>query len=61
MAPMHMSPAQAVQAQADLGAPVAVGMHFGTFQLADEGQDEAQQVRSERFWVLDFGEGRDAP
>ena len=61
MAPMHLSPAQALQAQADLGAPLAMGMHFGTFQLGDEGQDEAQQVRAERFWVLDFGEGRDVP
>ena len=61
MGPVHLSPAQALQAQQDLGAPLALGVHFGTFQLADEGQDEAQQIRSDRFWVLDFGEGRDVP
>ena len=61
MAPMHMSPRQAVQAQKDLEAPVAVGMHFGTFQLADEPQDDPASVRSPTFWVLDFGEGRDVP
>ena len=59
MAPVHMSPSQAAQAQADLGAPAAVGIHFGTFQLADEEQDEAQRIGSETFWILDFGEGRD--
>ena len=59
MAPMHMSPSQAVQAQADLAAPVALGIHFGTFQLADEGQEESQRIASETFWILDFGEGRD--
>jgi L-ascorbate metabolism protein UlaG (beta-lactamase superfamily) len=61
MAPMHMSPEKALLAQKDLGAPVAVGIHFGTFQLADEPQDDALRVRSDRFWVLDFGEGRDVP
>jgi L-ascorbate metabolism protein UlaG (beta-lactamase superfamily) len=61
MAPMHMSPDKALQAQQDLGSPQAVGMHFGTFQLADEPQDDPQRVKSDRFWVLDFGEGRDVP
>jgi L-ascorbate metabolism protein UlaG (beta-lactamase superfamily) len=61
MAPMHMSPAEAKQAQRDLGSPVAVGIHFGTFQLADEPQDDPDRVRAERFWVLDFGEGREVP
>ena len=36
MEPVHMSPAQAVQAQLDLGAPSAVAIHYGTFQLADD-------------------------
>ena len=30
------SVAEAVQAMQDLGAAAAVGMHFGTFRLADE-------------------------
>jgi len=49
-------------------------MHFGTFLLADDGQDEPPNrlraaveksptagAAKPRFWVLDFGEGRDVP
>lgn len=36
MRPYHMDPADAVQAQIDLGAPQAIGIHFGTFQLTNE-------------------------
>jgi L-ascorbate metabolism protein UlaG (beta-lactamase superfamily) len=32
----HMDPAEAVQAARDLDAAASVGMHFGTFRLADE-------------------------
>lgn len=74
MGSVHVSPAQAVQGQKDLGAGVAMGMHWGTFPLADEGCDEPvselnkaldreQQASGVRpvFWALDFGEGRDVP
>ena len=71
MAPVHMDPAEAVQARADLGAPVAVGMHFGTFQLTDEGIDEPVQdlarardgagLLREAFDVLGCGETRELP
>jgi L-ascorbate metabolism protein UlaG (beta-lactamase superfamily) len=74
MGSVHVSPAQAVQGQQDLGAKVAVGMHWGTFPLADEGCDEPVVAlnkaldRTEKdsgvrpvFWVLGFGEGRDVP
>lgn len=30
----HMNPAEALRAMRDLGSESAVGMHFGTFQLA---------------------------
>lgn len=40
MKPQHMNPAEAVQAHRDLYASLSVGMHFGTFQLTDEGIDE---------------------
>jgi L-ascorbate metabolism protein UlaG (beta-lactamase superfamily) len=68
MSPVHMSPGQAVQASEDLGASTSVAMHFGTFQLGFEGENEAQQALSQaldgkrdRFWVLGFGEGRTVP
>ena len=37
MAPVHMSPAGAVQTFLDLNAAQAVGIHFGTFQQGDDG------------------------
>jgi L-ascorbate metabolism protein UlaG (beta-lactamase superfamily) len=40
MAPMHMNPAEAVQAHRDVGAQRSIGMHWGTFQLTDEGRDD---------------------
>ena len=40
MEPMHMNPDEAVRAHLDTGARVSVGMHFGTFQLTDEGIDD---------------------
>jgi L-ascorbate metabolism protein UlaG (beta-lactamase superfamily) len=68
MSPVHMSPGQAVQASEDLGASTSVAMHFGTFQLGFEGENEAQQAllqaldgKRDRFWVLGFGEGRTVP
>lgn len=69
MSPMHEGPAEAVQAQRDLGAATAVAMHFGTFPLGDDGIDEAPRALAEalkaapgqRFWVLGFGEGREVP
>ncbi len=39
MGPVHMDPADAVQAHLTLGARRSVGMHFGTFQLTDEAID----------------------
>jgi N-acyl-phosphatidylethanolamine-hydrolysing phospholipase D len=40
MGPIHLNPEEAVQAALDLGARRAIGMHFGTFDLADEPLDE---------------------
>ena len=39
MRPVHMNPAEAVQAHMALAARQSVGMHFGTFQLTDEAID----------------------
>jgi L-ascorbate metabolism protein UlaG (beta-lactamase superfamily) len=69
MKQVHIDPAQAVEAHRILGAQTSVGVHFGTFALADEGMDQApvdlaaalvdQAVAPDRFLVLGFGEGRD--
>ena len=71
MGEIHMSPAQAVLAHEDLRARTSVAVHFGTFDLADDGEDEPPQALRlalaarpgppARFWVLGFGEGRDVP
>jgi hypothetical protein len=52
-------------------APASVGIHYGTFELADDGELEpAQEIErilaaapdpKPRFWLLDNGEGRDVP
>jgi len=68
MQPVHMDPAEAVQARADLGARHALGMHFGTFQLTDEAVDAPEHalrqartaagISTQEFDVLGFGETR---
>lgn len=70
MSRVHIDPPEAVRAAIDLRARTSVAIHFGTFNLAWEGQYEPVRdlklalerspVRP-RFWVLDFGEGRDVP
>ena len=40
-----MNPEEAVRAHLDLGARVSIGMHFGTFQLTDEGDRRAGRAR----------------
>jgi L-ascorbate metabolism protein UlaG (beta-lactamase superfamily) len=70
MGPVHISPHDAVLAHEEVGAATSIAIHFGTFHLADDGQDEPvielQRALDEcrvahRFWVLDAGEGRDIP
>ena len=66
MRPVHMNPAEAVQAHLDLQASESVGMHFGTFRLTAEGIDEplraldearrARNITPSRFRTLEFGE-----
>ena len=43
MSAAHMNPDEAVRAHLDLGSPLSVAMHFGCFQLTDEGIDEPVQ------------------
>jgi L-ascorbate metabolism protein UlaG (beta-lactamase superfamily) len=71
MSPVHISPREAVQASMDLGARYSVPMHYGTFDLSDEGQlepvEDLKRALAEvgqdapEWWVLGFGEGREVP
>jgi L-ascorbate metabolism protein UlaG (beta-lactamase superfamily) len=40
MAPAHLNPAEAVQLHRDAGSRLSLAMHWGTFQLTDEGRDD---------------------
>lgn len=65
MIPVHMNPDEAVRAHLALGARRSIGMHFGTFQLTNEGIDAplrdlaaartAHGVSEADFATLDFG------
>ena len=71
MRPVHMNPAEAVQAHVDIAARVSLGMHFGTFQLTDEAIDEPllaldraldeRGISDQAFTTLDFGESTVIP
>ncbi len=68
MEPVHMNPDEAVRAHLAVRARQSLGMHFGTFQLTDEGIDAPLQalaaartahgVPEAAFTTLDFGETR---
>jgi L-ascorbate metabolism protein UlaG (beta-lactamase superfamily) len=64
-----MNPAQAIEAHKVLQAQTSIAMHFGTFQLGDEGRIEPlvelnkvmpPEIRP-HFWVLDEGEAALVP
>lgn len=61
MGPVHVDPEQAVQVHRDLKAELSIGMHFGTFPLADDGQNEPindfnEAVGNENFMLLNEGD-----
>jgi L-ascorbate metabolism protein UlaG (beta-lactamase superfamily) len=66
MQDQHMNPAESVQAFIDCGAELALGHHYGTFQLTDEAIDaptialaealKAARIPPERFRALQPGE-----
>ena len=66
MRSVHMNPAEAVQAHMELESRASIGMHFGSFPLAEEGMDEPlralERARAEvaipepLFRVLDGGQ-----
>jgi L-ascorbate metabolism protein UlaG (beta-lactamase superfamily) len=43
----HMNPAEAVRAHVEVGARRSVAMHWGTFQLTDEGRLEPPRALGE--------------
>jgi L-ascorbate metabolism protein UlaG (beta-lactamase superfamily) len=71
MSGVHVAPGEALAAHDTLGASTSLAIHYGTFALGDDGQDEpVARLRDAlahhgspepRFWVLQFGEGRDVP
>jgi L-ascorbate metabolism protein UlaG (beta-lactamase superfamily) len=69
MQPVHIDPAQAVDAHLALGARTSIPMHYGTFFLGDDGIDEPlRDLQSAlaakgnpNFVILENGEGRDLP
>jgi L-ascorbate metabolism protein UlaG (beta-lactamase superfamily) len=71
MAPVHLSPEDALRAHRALAARTSVAVHFGVFPIADDGEGQAladlqaAQVRAgevaQGLCVLGFGEGRDVP
>ena len=67
MRPMHMSPDDALLAHAALGAATSVPMHYGTFDLGDDGELEpVEHLRraigeagNPNIAILEHGEGRE--
>lgn len=65
---VHLTPEEAVQAFEDLRGGTLFGMHWGTFDLADEPLDEPptrmlaearrRGIPAERAWILKLGETR---
>jgi L-ascorbate metabolism protein UlaG (beta-lactamase superfamily) len=71
MSPVHMGPDDAVRAHRLLQAGTSIGIHFGTFALADDGETEPVELLHETldrmemprssFRALKEGEGYDLP
>jgi len=69
MSPTHLSPGDALEAHFILDAQTSIAMHFGTFQLGDDGRTEAvdlltniiaeTNMEETQFLILDSGEGRE--
>ncbi|MGQ0622825.1 MAG: MBL fold metallo-hydrolase [Panacagrimonas sp.] len=67
----HMDPTQAVQAHLDLDSAASMGVHFGTFELSDEGQHQPpldlakardrQGLPEAAFRAPEFGAGYHVP
>jgi L-ascorbate metabolism protein UlaG (beta-lactamase superfamily) len=58
MRDMHMNPAESVQALIDCGAELALGHHYGTFQLTDEAIDAPLLALAEALQVAGIAPDR---
>jgi len=58
MREQHMNPAEAVQAFLDSGAELALGHHYGTFQLTDEEIDAPVRALADARAAAAIGEER---
>lgn len=66
MSPIHISPDEAVKVHRDVNSELSIAMHFGTFPLADDGQNQpivelgnavkAEGIDEHVFKVLNEGE-----
>lgn len=71
MGPVHMEPGEAVRAHEEMGIRTSVATHYGTFPLADDGEQEPEEVLAEAlaarpagtidFRTLAHGLGTDIP
>jgi L-ascorbate metabolism protein UlaG (beta-lactamase superfamily) len=71
MSAQHIDPAEAVAAHRILGAKQSMAIHFGTFRLADDGQEQpvadllaalnAAGMPTSEFWIPDNGDSRSWP
>jgi hypothetical protein len=69
MKPAHITPAEAVDAHLAMGAGTSVGMHYGTFELSDEGeldpvlhlQQAIEQKGRPSFRILQHGTPAEIP
>ena len=68
MSPIHCSPAEAIQIHFDVMATRSIATHFGTFPLADDGEDDPiielrnclknSNLSEDQFLILKEGEGQ---
>ena len=68
MSPIHVSPEESVKIHLDVATTTSIAMHFGTFPLADDGQDDPvadlhaalkkYNLPGESFLILQEGETR---
>ncbi len=56
MSPVHISPEEAVKVHLDLKTEISIAMHYGTFPLADDGQNEPVTDLRQAMKRYDIGE-----